>query len=138
LEDNVNKVLAKLSDFRVRFDTQHPSADGDGTIEGLFITIINEVGEELSFENYSGGEKLKITVAISEALASLQKVGFRIFDETFTGLDEVSTENFASILETMQSQFGQVLCISHLPVIKDMFDRVITIRKHDGVSSVVL
>ena len=138
LEDNVNNVLSRLSDFRIRFDTQKASVDGDNQVEGLYITIINEIGEELSFENYSGGEKLKITIAISEALASLQRVGFRIFDETFIGLDEVSTESFASVLAKMQENFGQVICISHLPTVKDIFENVITVRKTAGISSVDL
>lgn len=136
LEDSVNDVLSKLSDFRVRFDTQRESSSGDNTVEGMFITIVNDIGEEMSYENYSGGEKLKITVAIAEALASLQKVGFRLFDEVFIGLDDASTESFANVLSVLQSRFGQVLCISHLGVIKDMFDTVIPVHKAGGVSSI--
>lgn len=136
LEENVNSVLARLSDFRIRFDTQRASADGDSQVEGLFITIINEMGEEMAFESYSGGERLKITVAISEALASLQKVGFRIFDEVFMGLDDASTESFARVLDKMQARFNQVICISHLGAIKDSFDNVITVRKQFGISSI--
>lgn len=134
LEDQINKVLLRLSDFRVRLDTQRKSADGTGTIEGLFITIINEMGEEMPYEAYSGGEKMKITVAISEALASLQKVGFRLFDETFLGLDENSIDSFVKILYTLQINFNQVLCISHLPQIKDAFDKQIKVIKNKGIS----
>lgn len=136
LEMSVNEILSQLSDFRIRMDTKKLKADGEGSSEGLWITIINDIGEELSFENYSGGEKLKITVAISEALASLQKVGFRMFDEVFVGLDEDSTESFAHVLHKLQQKFGQVLCISHLRQIKDMFPRTIIINKHNGVSTI--
>ena len=136
LEDQINIVLAKLSDFRIRLDTQRKSADGDSVIEGLYITIINETNEEMAYENYSGGEKLKITVAISEALASMQKVGFRLFDETFLGLDENSTESFAKILAILQGKFQQILCISHLPQIKDLFDIKLLVTKAKGISQV--
>lgn len=134
LEDRINDVLSKLSDFRVRLDTQKKSADGESIIEGLFITILNEIGEEMPFENYSGGEKLKIAVSISESLATLQKVGFRLFDETFIGLDENSTESFASVLNTLNRDFSQVLCISHLLQIKELFETKINIKKTNNVS----
>ena len=136
LEDRINDVLGKLSDFRVRLDTQRKSADGESTVEGLFITILNEMNEEMPFEAYSGGEKLKISVAISEALATLQKVGFRLFDETFIGLDENSTESFAEVLEGLQKNFSQVLCISHLLQIKELFDKKIAIVKNNSISYV--
>jgi len=135
LEEEVNNVLSRLSEFTVRFDTQAPKTDG-GVKEGLFITIVNDIGEELPFESFSGGEKLKITVAISEALASLQKAKFRLFDEMFIGLDETSTESFAMVLERLQEDFPQVLCISHLRQIKDMFTRSIVVTKHNGISSI--
>jgi len=136
LEDKINEVLSKLSDFRVRLDTQRKSSDGESVIEGLFITILNELNEEMPFESYSGGEKLKISVAISEALATLQKVGFRMLDETFIGLDENSTESFAEVLDSLQSSFSQVLCISHLIQIKELLDKRIEIIKTNNVSYV--
>jgi exonuclease SbcC len=137
LEDNINEILSRLSEFQVRLDTQSEKTSGEGMKEGLFITIINDMGEELPYEAYSGGEKLKITVAISEALAGLQKVGFRAFDELFLGLDSDSTESFAMVLERLQSRFSQVVCISHLQAIKDLFDKRLTCSKHGGVTTVI-
>lgn len=136
LEDSINEILSMLSDFRIRLDTQQAKVNDDGVKEGLFITIINDSGDELPYESYSGGEKLKIQVSISEALASLQNVGFRLFDETFLGLDENSTEAFTGVLERLQARFGQVLCISHLLMIKALFDKRVNVRKHNGTSYV--
>jgi exonuclease SbcC len=136
LEEKINENLSYMSDFRIHLDTQQEKSDGEGNKEGLFITIINEMGEEMPFENYSGGERLKLVVAISEALASLQKVGFRIFDEIFLGLDEDSTESFAIVLERLNEKFAQVLCISHLRQIKDSFEDQVKIIKHNGVSTI--
>lgn len=140
LEDSVNEVLSKLSDFRIRFDTQKKSVDMESNVEGLYITVINSEGQELAFESYSGGEKLRIEVAISEALASLQKskIGCRIFDETFQNLDSSTLENFVSLVVRLQAMFPQVLMVSHLQEVQDLFENRITIRKQDGVSSVVL
>lgn len=135
LEDKINEVLAQMSDFRVQLDTQKKS-QAETTMEGLFITIRNDRGETFDFASYSGGEKLKITVAISEALASLQKIGFRILDELFVGLDEDSTESFANVLAQVQSRFSQMICISHLRGIKDIFESRVTVVKLQGKSTI--
>lgn len=136
LEEKINEILSQMSEFRVILDTQQEKASGDGNKEGLFITIVNDMGEEMPFENYSGGEKLKIVVAITEALATLQKCGFRLFDETWVGLDEVSLESFSHVLDTLLDRFPQVICVSHLTEIKSAFENSVKIIKHNGISHV--
>lgn len=134
LEDKVNDILKMLSDFTIRFDTQRKGVKEDIVKEGLFINIFNEKGEELDFENYSGGERIKIIVAISEALSELQNFGFRVLDEIFTALDEESTENFKEVIDALHIRFSQTLCITHLRNIKDLFDKKLIISKTDGTS----
>lgn len=137
LEDRINSVLTQMSDFKIRLDTQIAKADDEGVKEGLFITVINDRQEELSFDNYSGGEKVKITIAISEALASLMtQVGFRIMDENIVSLDKESTEGFIEVLTKLQEKFPQLLVISHLQEVKDMFEKHITITKINGISQI--
>jgi exonuclease SbcC len=137
LEDRINNILHQMSDFSVRLDTQQEKADGEGSKEGLFITVINDMGEEMAFENFSGGERLKIIVAFSEALSTLQKVGFLIFDELFLGLDENSTVSFLEVLEKLNKDFDQVLCISHLEQIKASFEKKLLVKKHNGITQVI-
>jgi len=138
LEDKVNKILSQLSDFRIRFDTQRKSADGESTIEGLYINIVNEMGEEMSYESYSGGEKIRITFALSEAFASLghNKIGFRLIDEAVLALDPNSLESFMEVVQTLLSDFSQVLFISHIQDIKDLFEHSIEVTKKDGTSEI--
>lgn len=136
LEKSINDILSQLSDFRVEIDTQRESLDGESTVEGLFINVIDADGVVKEFDSYSGGEKLKIVVAISEALARLQNVGFRIMDEMFIGLDAESTEGFVAVLEKVQSRFSQLIVISHLQNIKDIFNETIEVIKRDGVSTI--
>ena len=134
LEGRINDVLEKMSDFRITIETQKDSADGESLIDGLFLTITNGQGETFDLANYSGGEKMKINMAISEGLASLQQVGFRVLDESITGLDNSTVESFMEILETIQSRFSQLICISHLPAVKDMFADKINVVKLNGDS----
>jgi len=136
LEDRINNILGMLSDFRIRLDTQRKGITKDTIVEGLFINIYNERGDQFDFDSYSGGERLKIVVAISEALAEIQKAKFRVLDELFVGLDEESIENFAGVINVLQQKFNQLICISHLNNIKDMFDERIDIIKIDGTSQI--
>lgn len=136
LEDRINEILSQLSDFTVMLDTQRASADGEGIIEGLFINIKNPFGQETSFDSFSGGEKIKITLAISEALASLQKCSFRILDEAIVSLDNESTESLVEVLGKIQSRYKQMLCVSHLVSVKEVFDQRVEIIKINGTSQI--
>jgi exonuclease SbcC len=138
LEERINDVLSQMSDFKIRLDTQTIKADEEGVKEGLFITVKNPEGQEMSYESFSGGEKIKITIAISEALASLlqNNIGFRIMDENIISLDTESTQNFSEVLLKLQEKFPQLLIISHINEIKDLFEKKITIIKTNGVSKI--
>ena len=138
LEDKINDILGKLSNFRVKLETQKSGLGKNTVLEGLFITIINDIGEELDFQSYSGGERMRIIIAISEGLADLSKqVGFRILDEAIVGLDQETAEGFSKVILDVQNRFNQLICISHLPNIKDMFNDKIEVVKINGVSQII-
>lgn len=136
LEDKINDILSKLSNFRIRIDTQQAGANEGVVLEGLFIRIYNELGEEFDYDSYSGGEKIKISTAIFEALATLQNFNFRILDESIVALDEDSTEKFVEVMNSLQERVNQVVVISHLRNIKDMFMEKITVNKFNGNSKI--
>lgn len=136
LEEKINNILSQLSDFRIRLDTQKVGASGDNMIEGMFISIFNELGEQFDFANYSGGERVKISIAISEALAEISKVSFRLMDEAIMALDEESTEKFTETIESLQKNVSQIICVSHLRQIKDLFNDKLVITKVNGISRV--
>jgi len=138
LESKINDILSQLSDFRIRLDTQQAKlSEEEGVKEGLFLTVINDCGEEMSYQNYSGGEKNRITIAISEGLASLTSImGFRIMDEMIVGLNAEMIIDFVEILLKLQEKYPQVICISHIPEVKEVFEKVITITKVNGISKI--
>lgn len=137
LEERINEVLSQMSDFRIRLDTQKPTADEEGVKEGLFIIVKNPEGEELPLSNLSGGETVKVSMAISEALATLMSsVGFRILDECVNALDNESTQAFVEVILKLQDKFPQLLMISHIQDIKDLFEKRIMITKINGVSKI--
>lgn len=137
LEDKINNILGKISEFRIRLDTQRSGISGETTLEGLFISVFNPEGEELAFDSFSGGERVKIIMAISEALSEVQQTGFRVLDEAFIGLDQESIDGFAEAMTVLQERFEQLICISHLDTIKTMFPERITVLKKQGTSVIV-
>lgn len=137
LEDKVNEILGQLSEFTVCLDTQKNKADGESVIEGLFISIKNAQNEQLDFANYSGSEKLRISYSISEALATLQKCNFRILDEVVHGLDQENEKKFVDALSVLHNNVSQVLCITHLQSVKDLFEKKITVTKINDNSTVI-
>ena len=138
LETRINDILSQMSDFRIRLDTQQSKADPeDGNKEGLFIIIKNPEGEELPLNNLSGGETVKVSMAISEGLASLMSsVGFRLLDECVTALDQDSLQSFSEIVLKLQEKFPQLLMISHLQDIKDLFENRVMVVKINGISTI--
>jgi exonuclease SbcC len=137
LENRINSILSKLSDFRINIETQRDALSGDNTLEGLFLNIIDSEGNIRDYNSYSGGEKNKITAAIFEGLASLQNAGFRILDESVVGLDDESEEKFSEVILNIRDNVNQLLCISHLQSIKDLFETKIEITKINGISKII-
>lgn len=137
LEDEINKILSKLSDFRIKLETQKSGLTEGALLEGLFITIINDVGNEMDYSAYSGGEKIKITMSIFEGLSSIQKFGFRFFDESVIGLDGETVDSFTNVMLQLQEDVNQMFCISHLSQVKDLFDNKITVVKNNGISKII-
>lgn len=136
LEGRINRVLEKLSDFRLRIDTQRANIEGDKNIEGLFLSVVNAQGEEFDLVNYSGGEKMRILIAISEGLAELQKIGFRILDEAVVGLDDETVDGFLNALLLMGERFSQLICISHIGAVKNEFEHIIKVINTNGNSQI--
>ena len=134
LEDRINNILGKLSEFTIKLETQKSGAGKDVVLEGLFIDIINPHGKQLDFSLFSGGEKIKISFAINEAMAEISKINFRVIDETILSLDNESTEQFLEAMAEIQQKVSQVICISHIDEIKEMFEEKLLITKINGVS----
>ena len=127
LENKINEILSKLSDFSISLNTQRSSVSGESTIEGLYIDIKDGMGNVFDFSNYSGGERMRIVISIFLGLASLCRCDFRIFDESVVGLDSETVSNFNEILNNnIFKEISQVLVISHIPEIQDMFENKIT------------
>ena len=137
LEEKINEVLRKLSNFKITLDTQRKSVADDKMIEGLFINIYNDQGEVFDYDSYSGGQKNRVAYALFEGLASIQKCNFRIFDESIAGLDTETISAFADVMLQLNQEDRQVLCVSHIREIQDIFTEKLQIVNINGESKIL-
>ena len=137
LEEKINETLSKLSDFRITLDTQRKSLTDEKMIEGLFINIYNGQGEMFDYDSFSGGQKNRVAYALFEGLASIQKCNFRIFDESIAGLDDETINAFSDVMLQLNTEDRQIICVSHIQAIKDIFPEKITVVNVDGESKIL-
>jgi len=93
----------------------------------------------------SGGEEdlanLVLRLAISEMIAERagQAFSILILDEVFGSLDEVRRLNVMDLLRRLQDRFEQVILITHVELVREGLDHMVTVRYDDesGTSRVV-
>ncbi|HSD84955.1 MAG TPA: SbcC/MukB-like Walker B domain-containing protein, partial [Anaerolineae bacterium] len=135
IEDEANALLTKITSGRMhlRFDTQRETVKGD-TVETLEIKIADELGTR-PYENYSGGEQLRVNFAIRIALSKLlaRRAGAQlqtlVIDEGFAPLDSTGRDKLVEAINAVQDDFQRILVITHLDELRDAFPARIEVTK---------
>lgn len=134
LERTTNTILKTImkEPFYVKFNIQKKTKNDK--IKDTFDLSIFVDNIERQFNTCSGGEKVRISIAIRLAISKLLsqntgvKIKFLLIDE-LEYLDVDGLEKFVEIVESIKSQFDTILIISHLVKLKDMMDNFIVIEK---------
>jgi len=152
LEAVANDVLATLSDGRMSLQllTQRETK-GKNLQETLDIIIADgsaslTTGErgERPYENFSGGEAMRVDLALRIALSVLlaSRAGARcellILDETAAPLDAHGRGLFVECLSRVADRFATILCITHVEELKDLFPHRFEVSKDANGSHVNL
>lgn len=145
LEDEANRILGQISPsgMRVRLETQKTLKSRDGLAETLDI-VVRDVYGERPYENYSGGEKFRLDLALRIGLSKLlahragAKLETLIIDEGLGSLDEDGLAQLRECLATLQSEFPLVLVITHVEAMKHTFPSQLVISKDADGSHVEL
>ena len=144
LEAVANDVLSVLSDGRMSLALRSQRETKAKTIqETLDIVIADEHGER-AYENFSGGETMRVDLALRIALSVLlaSRAGARcemlVLDETCSPLDEEGRELFVQCLERVTERFATVLVITHVESLKDRFPFRYEVSKNGQGSTVNL
>jgi exonuclease SbcC len=137
LEAATNSILEKISPsgMRIRLETQKALKSSDKIGETLDILVRDVFGEK-PYENYSGGEKFRLDLALRFGLSQLlmHRAGSRmetlIIDEGLGSLDGDGLALLRECLSKLETSFGLILVISHVEEIQGTFEQQIMVEKN--------
>jgi len=144
LEEIANEILAGLSDGRMslKLTTQRLKVTG-GLAETLDIIVADQVGER-PYEDFSGGERLRVDLAVRIALGRLlaQRTGapveLLVLDEVCAPLDEAGEDALIDCVMRLVEWFRCVLLITHRQSLRDRLPQQIVVEKDGGASTAVV
>lgn len=145
LEQQTNEILGLLSNgtLMVRLETEKESKSGT-TKDTLDIAVVSAEGER-DYATFSGGERLRIDLALriglSRLLANRSGTQMRtlVIDEGWGALDNDGVVALSDCLRTLQEsgEFGAVFTVTHIPEIATAFpQQVMVSRDIEGFSEV--
>ncbi len=135
LEREANQLLVQLTQGRMhlRFALGKTTQKGSQQ-ETLTIIVADELGER-PYENYSGGEKFRIDIAVRIALARLlahrsgAPLRALIIDEGFGSQDKEGLDAIAETIKSVAKEFSRVIVVTHLDELRDYFPALIEVTK---------
>lgn len=118
LEHKVNEIVSLLTDFKLEIVTDGKDVD----------LLVSKESGSYNILMASGFEKFVCSVAIRVAMMSLSllpKPNFIMIDEGFGAFDADNLGSVNLLLEYLKSEFGTVIIISHIDLLKNDIDNVI-------------
>ncbi|MBW4432699.1 MAG: DNA repair protein RecN [Pelatocladus maniniholoensis HA4357-MV3] len=132
LEAKLIKELKPLAMEKVQFQVEialiPPTSMGADKITFMFSPNPGEPLQPLS-ETASGGEMSRFLLALKACFSQAQTTGTMVFDEIDVGVSGRVAQAIAEKLHQL-SQFHQVLCVTHQPLVAAMADRHFRVDKH--------
>lgn len=142
LNDRTARYLDFLSDGKLSAVWTTLTTTKKGEIKEKFnIEVKNAIGGA-RFESLSGGEKRKVRVACCMALQEVvasratKPISLFVADEVDHALDEAGVERLIALLNEKAMTCGTLLVISHNPL-RNWIDNTITVKKENGISTIV-
>jgi DNA repair exonuclease SbcCD ATPase subunit len=124
IQEHTNNILNQIIDFTVELET-------DGKNINAFICYDDD---KWPLELSSGMERFMASIAIRIALikiTNLPKPDFIAIDEGLGVLDSTNLNSMHTLFTHMKDVFRFSLIISHIDVVRDMVDTILTIDKKD-------
>ena len=135
-----NEILSNFDNqFRIKFDTLEPTADGKSLKEVFNINIIDSKGvAEISMK--SGGEKVWLNTALQLSIGVLlqrqgKKIQTSFIDEKDDGLTEASALHYLEMLRRIHalSNAYHTLVVTHKSILQDLIPQKILFVKDEGI-----
>ena len=128
IESEINNILNQVVDFTVMLHTDGKNING---------YIVYDDENYWPLELTSGMEKFISSLAIRTSLinvSNLPRPNFLAIDEGFGVLDSENLSSMNMLFDYLKSQFGFVMCISHIEAMRDVVDKLIEINQVKGYS----
>ena len=144
IEAEANRILQRISarGMRLTLNTQRQNKTTDGLRETLDVIVQDAVGQR-PYEDFSGGEKFRINMALRLGLARLLAdregvpVEFLVIDEGgFGALDPEGIGAMKEVVAALQQDFRLVLLITHIPDVADCLPRLLRVRQTGAGSTI--
>ena len=129
IQHQANEILNQIADFQIELDT-------DGKNINAFIQYEDE---KWSLELSSGMERFMSSIAIRIALikiTNLPKPDFIAIDEGMGVLDSTNLNSMHNLFTSIKDTFRFSLVISHIDVVRDMVDNILTIDRKGDFSQI--
>jgi exonuclease SbcC len=134
LKNYTNSILQKICNdqMSVNFVTQRQTTTG-GWKEDFDLQIITKEST-LDFDDLSGGEQVRISIAMRLAISQLlmnrigSNIKFLLLDEVDQALDRQGLEALIETIEILSKEF-KILLITHNEFVKERFEHIITVQK---------
>jgi len=145
IQGRANAILSAMTGGRmaVDFRTERENKTNSKIVNSLDVWITSLTGGCRPYSSHSGGEKVKIALAVTLALADVKarragvQLGMLFIDEP-PFLDGDGTDAYADALTNMANRNPEmrILAISHDPQLKARFAQNITVTAGDNGSEV--
>lgn len=142
-----NDILAAMTGGRMAVDirTEREQKSTKQIVNSLEVWISSIAGTNRPYQSHSGGEKVKISLAVTLGLADVKarragvQLGMLFIDEP-PFLDADGTEAYADALTNMAARNPgmRILAISHDPTMKARFSQNIVVTAGENGSSVTM
>ncbi len=142
-----NDILAAMTGGRMAVDirTETEQRSTKQIVNSLEVWITSLSGDARPYNSHSGGEKVKISLAVTLGLADVKarragvQLGMLFIDEP-PFLDADGTEAYADALTNMAARNPdmRILAISHDPTMKARFQQNITVTAGENGSTVAM
>lgn len=134
LSKYANSILKQICNDPISIDfiTQRQTTTGSWREQFDIRVIIGS--NELNFDDLSGGEQVRISIALRLALSQLlmrrigSNVKFLLLDEVDQALDKQGIDALAETILTLSKNL-KILVITHNETMKEKFDNIIVIQK---------
>jgi DNA repair exonuclease SbcCD ATPase subunit len=143
LEAIANEVLGALSEGRMTLELRTTRARPDGAEVGALDVLVTLDHVQRPYGAFSGGERLRIDLALRVALAQLlarrkdARIGMLAIDEGWGALDQTGVADAAAVLRALSEHFELVLTITHQEEVAGAFDSRLEVTRYQGSGSVI-